>query len=386
MKKIITLSLVLVFSAKVFTSCDTDADENSGCSNLEASAIIKIDVKGRQYNHQSYQIIDHDGDPYLYGVEIGNKTIDVFDLEKGEYNQALDYSSEKLNINEIDQFYVHNHDSIFLFSIPLNTLYLIDNESNLTDEWEFDLDYEIPQPNLFVFNVLAFHNYFNGFYYDNVSEQFISTVFFFDGQNFLNENAYNFPPVGRFKLTSNEQVPIFSGKFPPSYSDIEVPFDMFYNLQKKGENTLVNFSFSSKVLDEKNGSFMDIKSRFDVPAATYAKSQDPTLDKVIADIHSGFLYLKTFELDNRNLLRICKHEQSLASSEGVKNELVQAPWSVIEYDQDSKEVLNEYCFEANTFDFRHVLPYKNGFYVLKENPFDELNNEEILEVHYYSLK
>lgn len=368
------------------TSCNLNSFNIQNCSNLQASEIIEIEVFGKQYNHQSYQLIENDHKPFLYGLDIPHKTIDIFDLKNGVFHHKIDYSAEKLNINEIDQFYVHNHDSIFLYSIPFNSVYLIDSKSQLTNKWEFDLYIQSSKPDLSVFNVLASYNYYNGFVFDAKSNYFIATIFLFDGQNFLNDDAYGYPPIGRIKLTSDEQSPHLSGDFPPNYSDANVPFDMYYSLEKIEDNVLLNFSFSSKVFDEESDSYHDIKSIYETDFIAYSKGKDPEIKKVLENINTGLVYLRTFELDNGKLIRICKLPQQLKDEKGLYSQFIQSPWSVIVYDKNSNIVLNEYCFEASKYDFRHVLPYKNGFYVLRENPFDELNNEEIMEIQYYTIK
>ncbi len=376
---------ILILINVILASCISNDADLSNCSNLQESKTIKINVLGKQYNHQSYQLTETKEKPFLYGLDIPNKTIDIFDLQNNEFHQRLDFSSEKLNINEIDQFYVHNYDSIFLYSIPLNTLYLLNSKSNLTNKWEFELNIKSPTENLSVFNVLASHDYYNGFAYENKSNHFLSTVFLFDGQDFLNEDGYNYPPIGRIQLTSDAQSPTLSGSFPNSYSDSDVPFDMYYSVEKKENNVLLNYSFSSKVYEEKSEKFYDIKSKYETEVRTYPKGKDPKIKKVIENINTGLVYLRTFDLGNGKLIRICKLPQSVKDSDGLFNQFIQSPWSVILYDSSTEKIIDEYCFKANEYDFRHVLPYENGFYVLRENPFDVSNNEDIMEIKYYSF-
>jgi hypothetical protein len=379
-------TILLLLFAIVGDSCSSKSEKIKDFDSLSVTRSIEIDVSNKQYEHQAYQVIGVNQQPFLYGLDISNKTIDVFDLENGEYYHQIDFSAEKLNILEIDQFYVHNQDSIFLYSIPFNSLYLINSESQLIDIWDFDLHFSSPKPNLSVFNVLVSHNYFNGFAYKKQDTSMVATIFLFDGIDFLNDDAYGYPPMGKFRLTSEPQSPLLFGEFPKSYHNNEVPFDMYYSLEVSDDNTLLNFSFSSQVYESKSNSFHTIKSHYDTDAITYSKGKDPEMERVIQDINTGLVYLRTFPLDNKKLIRVCKVPQRLKDEENLYNQFVQSPWSIILYDVSSRKVEKEYYFEANSYDFRHVLPFKNGVYVLKENPYDKLNNEEILEVHYYAIR
>jgi hypothetical protein len=57
----------------------------------------------------------------------------------------------------------------------------------------------------------------------------------------------------------------------------------------------------------------------------------------------------------------------------------------LKYDLNLKETLTEYNFPKNIYDFRWVFTNNDGVYIIRENPFNESNIEDKLEIDFFEL-
>jgi hypothetical protein len=363
--------------------------QNDIVKKLQVSQSFDIKIDGEQYQHLAYQLKTENGDEILFGLDHVNQKIDLINLSQGRYEHGIDFSDAKNNFNEISQFFVHTADSIFLFSADLQTFWLINSRGENLNQWQppYNLeDEEIASKYNFI-NIYAIGQFNTRFFYDGKTKQLIFPVLYMtDGYNILHNFAYKNPPIGFLNLQDPTNTMHLRGKFPINYQEVEVPFDPASDFIKVAGDIYQNFSFSDAIYSVTDSTFFTVASTFKKEEFTkFQRGKDPSTKKQMQVYHFELMYEQLIPIpDKRRLARVVKLAQEKNSGD-KSNVHLQAPWTMIIYDLDKKMILCEYLFPANKYDFHHIFFKKEGFYILKENPYDLANDEEVFSLDYFKL-
>lgn len=385
-------NLVSILFLILFTSCLSSSEKESDHKLVKAlnpNKALQIDLDGAQYDNDSYQLINNSkGQDVLYGLDKFKKRINIYNLSRESYEGYIDFSAEKSNINEVHQFYVINKDSIMLFSTPSNTLYLVNETGDLTNKWQLDFNYDYNDVlNEYDFGVLTAVSDYNSFFeFDNTKNKLYFSLAFYNGTNFLNKDVYKFPPLGVLNLTDSSQLLETVGAFPANYTSNDIPFDICYNFTLVEGKPMASFQYSSQFFFKDE--WLDAQSAFDEQEyESYDRyNADPTSEEQLAGYNMDFAYVRNlFDSVNNTILRICKHQQEPVNGDGLYNQYIQSDWSLLKYDLKQKNTLTEYIFPKNIYDFRWVFTRNDGIYIIRENPFNESNIEDKLEIDFFEL-
>jgi hypothetical protein len=370
-------------------SCSKSQNDKNIVKELIPARTYNIPIEGKQYQHLAYQMKAEDGNELLYGLDHVNQKIDIINISQKRYESSIDFSGEKSNINEISQFYVHTTDSIFLFSADLQTFWLINGDGKNLHKWEplYNVEDEEITGRYNFINIYAIGQFSTNFFYDGEKKQLIFPVLFMtDGFNILHDFVYQDPPTAFLNLQDTTNTIHLLGKFPLNYQEEEVPLDPACDFVSVEGDIYQNFSFSDAIYSVADSTFLTIKSTFKKEEFTkFQRGKDPSTKKQMQVYHFELMYEQLIPVPEKRLLaRVVKLAQKENSGDRG-NVHIQAPWSILIYDLDKQEILNEYLFPANKYNFHHIFFKTDGFYVLKENPYDLTNDEEIFSLGYFKL-
>ncbi len=117
-------------------SCKGSLDYNEN-AKLEYKLIDELTLEVPDtinYNFEFWLISQIDSNIYLEGLV--DRKIEIFDLIKNQYVKRINLNFDGPNgVGRISQFYLHNFDSIFVFSKSDYVIYLIDSTSKVVNKY-----------------------------------------------------------------------------------------------------------------------------------------------------------------------------------------------------------------------------------------------------------
>jgi hypothetical protein len=171
------------------------------------------------------------------------------------------------------------------------------------------------------------------------------------------------------------------GAFPQSYqSDKDCPCDYEVGLGIEGDKTWASFRKSHFVHTYINGqqqAAFCMKSNYiaQMPLLPYHVEGDPANEYFRAEPRYVGIYLQP---DKQRVYRVAKHAQPSKNVEGMKNEFLQAKWSLIVANTDGN-IIGEAVFPEKKYDFWKIHPVKAGLLISRDNKFSDENKEEMIE-------
>lgn len=370
---------------KTVIACDTHKS-----IVLTKTKSVRIPVDTIQYKHFISNVYSNDTLLYYFGLDRGRNVIDVFDINNEEYLTSIKFSKEgSKNPLLVTDFYVHNLDSIFVFSSDSYRLQLI----TINGDIKYNQIVDNKEINELHYNksIIGLEPIPARIYYDASNEciWIPATPYkregeegFFD-QSFL--IAYKFAEK---KLLS------FSGQFPAQYSDKnETPFTQsawFDILTSPAKNQLNILFFGSPYVMNYNW-VKDSVIGYNCIQSNYLPKEplkfkgdlESRMERKRFRIQNG-LYLSALGQFGAYKYFPVRHPQPLKKADGHLNDFYSSTWSVVVLDDDWHTV-GEMKFPADTYDIYNLHNTTHGFLVSKENPNNNKNEEDYLEFEIYNF-
>lgn len=316
---------------------------------------------------------------YLFTLSTMQQRLEVFNVEKGKMDFFINFRDvDELTKNQItiDNYYIHNLDSIFLFSYPTHKLVLINLKTDIEKIWDLKPSLKRFQSENFLevnpsggnimffdskkklmyfkshspFNLDEDYRYYernNMSVFDLVNSEFIRTIGEYP-KNYSNKkefilNGFNF-----------EVIPFFDkGKYIVSHNashfinEYEIESDKLINAHDAKSNFLDEFDF--------------------IPRSS--KSQEKMNQLITQGKYKNIFYNKF----TKKYYRLATHNQSLKNIANGKNNNATfgRSFSVIVLNDNFKKQ-GEYSFiNPKNFTFFNLSMHKKGILILYRDPTNE---------------
>ncbi len=285
------------------------------------TAIISLDT----ISLNSYSIYDYcDNDSLLYNYNNKTHSIDILSLSKDTVVNHIYLQQEGPNgIKAVSGMKVINKDSIFITSENYNTIYLINNNAQIINKFEFNYLEE----NTTDFIVRS-DNIFNAKIYIKNAKMY--TYIYSLQENIKNEKIaieYNM---------KNNKIEKFYADFPERYkkyyfSSLETPSFIVNN-----NKTIIAYPNNSylDVYDNNTGKLLYrkcVKSKYISELEALKKSSDMQSEADFLN-EAAYYFALLYDKYNDVYYRICKHKMDLYDNEGMLNNRFSGSSSVIIFD------------------------------------------------------
>lgn len=379
----------------LFTNCTSNKAEDSCSSDYEITnpkiaEDIRIDVTGSQYSHSFIQSAYFDNIDWYFGLDYSRNCIDIIDLTNQKVQQSLCFKNDGSEGSiAVADFYFHNKDSILLLS-EYGKIQLINFVGDRLDE--FDLNSE--KIDNWVENglIAGFESGPPRIYYDGFSKNLYipsyAPVYKTDDTYMTAPNLVSFNLEKRAYQEIGSLIPddIRNKKVTPIIDPYE------YNIVRveKNGDILVSYSASSFISSGKLNATDSIRMYCRISKILENKMIDFTGD--INDINhqrnfqiqSGRYDKSFFHPELKKYIITVRHNQHLKDLEGKLNSPYQADFSILVLDENFN-ALNEFKIPKGKYNFNKVYPHSKGVLIMKENPNDENNEEDMLEFSVFAI-
>lgn len=378
----------------VFTNCTPKAETESCVENHKTSkaSIIKeinIDVTGKQYNHEFSQTAYFDSTDWYIGLDLSRNCLDIFDLSQQNYYKSLRFKNDgSAGSIEVTDFYFHTKDSIILFS-ENSKIQITDFENQLVNEWSLRTEKIVDWAKEEL--TVGFESSVARIYFDPKYKKLyipsVAPVYYSD------DNYFQAPTIVSFSLIKGDFEDI--GNFVPddisnrkvtpnSYSD-------WYNIVTVDEdqNLIVsycesNFYTKGQLSLDNNVSLICRKSAILAFENEFGGTISDFNHQMKYTIESGLYRLSFYHPAYNYFITSVRHNQEFKNPSGLLNTTFSAPFSILVLDK-SYELLTELLIPKGKYSFNKVYPHSEGVLVMKENPNDENNEEDILEFSVFAI-
>lgn len=349
---------------------------------------ITIDVKGLQYKHEQAHSAYYDDANWYIGLDQVRNSLDFFDLTNKKFVKSIliknDGSEGSMDVSD---FYFHNKDSIILFSeqgkIQIRDIKdSIINEISLRTQtlmgWSKDkLTIGLGNSSAKIF----FDPHENHLYIPSIPPVYYS-----------DDNYYSAPTIVAFDL--NKEDFIDYGTLVPDdikhHNLTPTTRNDWYNIVNsfEGGDILVSYFdsqfYSKGKLDNKDSlNLICRKSQF-------YNQEIPPIDmndfnKEREYISKKGIYVKSFyHAKFEKYISSVRHNQEYKNAEGRVNNPYHADFSILVLDENFN-ALKEFKIPTGKYNFNKVYPHSEGVLIMKENPNDENNEEDLLEFSVFAI-
>jgi hypothetical protein len=388
--KLFSIVALIIF---VFTNCSSvkTAEDCKPKHELKSASIIQslaLDVEGLQYSHKFSQTAYFNDTDWYLGLDYARNCLDVFDLSNQKLNKTLCFNNDgSAGSIDVSHFYFHNQDSIILFSeqgkIQIRNIKdsLINEISLRTEkimEWSKD---EVTaglgdsQANIF-FDPHKNYLYIPSIppvYYSDDNYYSAPTILAFDLNkgDFINYGTLVPDDIKNQKLTPTTRNDWFKivnsfedGDILVSYSDSQ-----FYSKGKLDHHDSLNlFCRRSHIYNQ------EIPS---IDMNDFKKEREYVIKK-------GIFVESFFHPTYGSYINSVRHNQDLKNAEGKVNNPFHADFSILVLDENFN-ALQEFKIPNGKYNFNKVYPHSEGILIMKENPNDENNEEDLLEFSVFAI-
>jgi len=143
-------SLLIILT--LLSSCSTDNSRNQSTSISIKKNFLEVGVDNKTSNFsRGLQAYSNQEDEFLFNINWNQNSLQIYDLKTGNFKNEVFFQTEGNDaVGRIFGYYVHNMDSIFLFTQQTSEIILIDSASTIKSR----IDYEVPGifSNAFVHN------------------------------------------------------------------------------------------------------------------------------------------------------------------------------------------------------------------------------------------
>jgi len=388
------LFLILTLPFLFFTSCTSKTDECRPKHKIVSPRIIneiKIDVTDSQYSHKFSQTAYFDNTDWYFGLNSSRNCIDIINLTNKNVYKSLCLNNDGSEGSiDITDFYFHNKDSLILFS-KFGHIQIINFAGQQIDD--FDLRSE--KADKWVENKLlsGFESGPPRIYYDAFSKNIYLPSF---APVYQTDDDYlSSPTLVTYNLKSRKYQNI--GTLIPNemkskkVSPLNDPFE--FNIVRADQfgNVIASYKasdlLSSGKLDIQQDSLKLYcrKSRF---LQDFTSDFKGDLNDIYAQkkflVQSGFYEKTVYHQGFKKYLISVRHQQDYKDIEGKVNTPFHAQFSILLLD-DNFNPLEEFKIPIEKYNFNKVYPHSEGVLIMKENPNDEHNKEDLLEFSVFDI-
>ncbi len=368
------------------------------CKNEKETILLNeaVNVTVQQFNHPLYNgnsdkrktFVNQDS-IYLFSLHGMQQKIEILNLSSKSVkniiylNKLDDYNKYGLNIND---FYIHNIDSIFLYSHYTKQIALINssgnfkeviNLSNAINAFESDKFSDI--------DISGFGN----FCYNHLKKEFafkIHSAFNFDNDiNYYKKNiiaTYNVNTATFTKTIGNyPTTEVYSDPNNFFVNSYELSYIPFYNKQKyyvsftADHNIYEISSADGSLLNTYNGKSNFLNSNLNLISRS---SESQTILNHL--IENGKYKKLLYNTHKKQFYRIVTHNQPLKkeTSGKLNNMTFGRNFSIIVFNEDMS-IKGEYLFENPKYTYFDISTHPKGILINYKDDNDEDKN--ILEIH-----
>ncbi|HET8860525.1 DUF4221 family protein [Marivirga sp.] len=395
MKNLVFL-LITIFS--ISCSEENNFTSNGKYNNVKSTAIkleivndIKIPLRGDyQYNNSFLQKTESSS---FVGLDVDFQTLNFYSFDSLEFSKKIELKEEGPTATpDISSSYYHNSDSIFLFSLTNQFLFLIDENYEMINKYNLR-NFTLPEsmkseniPGEISFFSVSKNNYFEFpfVFSPNHNKLYFQLSIHNNIPKYKRlQSIYNLPNIGVLDISGENVTIEYKKNWPESFSSNIIPNNP-YNILAKGENSqpIVNYIYSSATysIESKEQVFIpsnnaeDNITLFDV--SKYKSYSDE--DELNGIIHDEGYFNLVYDPFRKLYYKIFKHALS-RSDDGLKRpHIMQSEFSIIVMDE-SYNYLGELKLPGSKYNFLHIIPLVEGVAISKENPFNMANEEEYYE-------
>ncbi|HET8860246.1 DUF4221 family protein [Marivirga sp.] len=369
---------------KPFKQCEIDHEIIKPSKKRD----IVIDVKGLQYKHeQSHSAYYNDTNWYI-GLDLVRNSLDFFDITNEKFEKSIifknDGSEGSINVSE---FYFHNKDSIILFSEQgkiqvRNIKDSLINEISLKTEklmgWsQAELTAGLGDSEAKIF----FDPFKKDLYISNIPPVYYDS-----------DNYYSVPTIVSFNLKEEDFVD-FGTLVPEDINNYEVTpttRNDWLNIVNSFEDGDILVSYFDSQFYSKgklgNHDSLNLLCR----RSHFYNQEIPSIDmndfnKEREYVFKKGIYAKSFFHSKYNrYVNSVRHNQDYINAEGKVNNPYHADFSILVLDNNFN-ALKEFKIPSGKYNFNKVYPHSEGVLIMKENPNDENNEEDLLEFSVFAI-
>jgi hypothetical protein len=301
--------------------------------------------------YADYQTITTDSTDLLIGINSNDFSLDILDLQKKTSLQKLELNDDGPNgvLGNINGFYYHNKDSIFILSIEANTIYLINQEAEIQSKISFN---QKSLPDGFEnYDVYADQGMQNGPYYlpENKSIELYAYRWLPP-----NKDDFSYSAFASYNL-KDEKFTHQYGKYPSNYA-LNTNY-LLYNdpsltivdslafVQHGANPSIACYSTNSGELLYHSKLTCGHWNKEPSPLKSLTNEFQVEQDWLIEN--PAFIHLLP-DRKNKLLFRFLKHKQPILNAQGLKNQRWYGPWCITIYDYDLN-IVGHHELKANAY-------------------------------------
>ncbi|WP_268122345.1 DUF4221 family protein [Roseivirga pacifica] len=301
--------------------------------------------------YTDYQVVETDSSSLLIGINPKDFALDILDLKRKSSSKKIIFQHEGPDgiLGNIDGFYYHNSDSIFILSIDSNTVYLMNENSELQKKIQFNNN-TLPD---------GFNNYD---VYANQGMQ--NGPFYLPARKSLelytyrwlppNEDDFSYTAFASYSLKEQRFTHQY-GKYPSNYglntnyllyNDPSLTIvDSLAFVQLGANPSIACYSTNSGELLYHGKLTCEHWDKEPSPLKSLTNEFQIEQDWLVEN--PAYIYLLA-DRKNKLLFRLLKHKQPLLNNQGVRNPRWYGTWCVTIYDYDLN-IVGHHELKANTY-------------------------------------
>lgn len=349
---------------------------------------ISIDVKGLQYKHKKAHSAYYDDENWYIGLDQVRNSLDFFDLTNKKYHRSILINNDgSTGSIEVTDFYFHNKDSIILFS-EQGKIQIRDIKDSIINEISLRTEtlMEWSQNELTAGLGNSEANIFFDSYKNYLFIPSIPPVYYSD------DNYYSAPTILAFDLNKREFVnygtlvpdDIRNSKVSPTTRN-----DWYNIVNSSGDGDILVSYFDSqfyskgKLNNEDSLKMICRRSHFYNQEITHIDMNE--FNKEREYISKKGIYVRSFyHAKFEKYINSVRHNQEYKNTEGKVNNPYHADFSILVLDENFN-ALQEFKIPTGKYNFNKVYPHSEGILIMKENPNDENNEEDLLEFSVFAI-
>jgi hypothetical protein len=373
-----TVGLLIILSSACSSNPEMDCEISHKLIQVKPAIEFGIDAAGLQYAHDKSFVYEQSNLVYYVGLDEKANSLDMYDLLGRSFFKRLKAPFNNRNGIKITDFYIHNLDSIFLYSDISFSLQLINVKGDLIEQYNLREDDNFVE--WFSDGLLVeVEGWESRIQYDSVTKKILIPVV---------------PNLEDSKINTMITYSIERRKF----LDIGalVPPDIVPNELHPAKNiewySVLSFDADKIVSSHYGSSFLSVGTLSSGSSQCFCRpsnmvdiedeGEQLSIEKKRELIGSNGMYLDGFYAPYKSKYIVAvRNKQSYKNSEGLINNVHHADISILVLN-DKFEVEKEMVLQNDLYNYKHIYPMRDKILVLKENPNDLYNSEDTL---YFSL-
>lgn len=379
----------------IFLGCSQSNQERLPAEKLISSEVsVKYNLEslyadtlslslGFTDGYMDFQTIEKDGEEIFIGLNEPEFSLDFISLSKKAslYKISLEDSGPNQISGNLDGFFYHNNDSIFILSIDANSIYLIDSTAEVKDKFHFS---DTPLPDGFNnYDVYADQGIQNGPYY--VSSQ---QALHFYTYRWLppNKDDFNYSAFASYNIKKRAFENIY-GVYPSNYQ-LGTNFLLYNDPTLTVVDTLSFVQLGASATISKYNNITGELLGHTQSSCEHWQGDPKALRSSINDFqieqewlvgNNAYIFLIP-NPEEKLLYRFLKHQQPIVDNEELLNKRWFGPWCITIYDYDLN-IVGHKDLQKNAFFPPISFASKNNIWI--KNPSADFTESQSL---FYRLK